>query len=550
MRNNVIFGEQTQINIFPSRTVDDFVIDVEIITKEIQSLYLSNSIPFVIGYSGGKDSSAVVQLIWNAISKLSIEERHKKIYVMTTDTQVENPLVSTWVKQSLVRMKNEAKMQQMPVEPYLLCPEIKDTFWTCLIGKGYPAPRHGFRWCTERLKITPTNHFIRQQIRENGEVILMLGTRKAESNKRASTMNKYEINSFQEQLNLKENISKPLRYSGSLPNAIIYSPLEDWRTDEVWMYLMQWENPWGGDNKELLAMYRGATADNECPLVVDTSTPSCGDSRFGCWVCTLVNKDKSMEAMIQNDEEKEWLQPLLDLRNELDIEDDRPKRDFRRIFGKVQLFERNLNGEISIEPIPGPYTKKWREYWLRRVLEAQESVRTNAPEDMKDITLITTEELSEIRRIWREEKHEFDDQLPKIYKQVTGETFQDPRPGADNNLLGSEEWDILADICAEDSMHLELLAKLIDTERQYFLKISRKGIYKDLEKCFESSSRSKEEAIENARYVYDLKNAAQSGNIAQVKEQLKESFSEPEKDPQKQLTWASMKFPTTDEEEE
>ncbi|MFM2377913.1 MAG: hypothetical protein RLZZ143_489 [Cyanobacteriota bacterium] len=550
MRNNVIFGEQTQISIFPSRTVDDFVIDIEIITKEIQNLYLSNSIPFVIGYSGGKDSSAVVQLIWNAISKLSIEQRNKKIYVMTTDTQVENPLVSTWVKQSLARMKNEAKIQQMPVEPYLLRPEIKDTFWTCLIGKGYPAPRHGFRWCTERLKITPTNHFIRQQIRENGEVILMLGTRKAESNKRASTMNKYEINSFQEQLNLKENISKPLRYSGSLPNAIIYSPIEDWRTDEVWMYLLQWENPWGGDNKELLAMYRGATADNECPLVVDTSTPSCGDSRFGCWVCTMVNKDKSMEAMIQNDEEKEWLQPLLDLRNELDIEDDRPKRDFRRIFGKVQLFERNLNGEISIEPIPGPYTKQWREYWLRRVLEAQESVRTNAPEEMKDITLITTEELSEIRRIWREEKHEFDDQLPKIYKQVTGETFQDPRPGADNNLLGSEEWDILADICAEDSMHLELLAKLIDTERQYFLKISRKGIYKDLEKCFESSSRSKEEAIENARYVYDLKNAAQSGNIAQVKEQLKESFSEPEKDQQKQLTWASMKFPTTVEEEE
>jgi DNA sulfur modification protein DndC len=413
MRNNVIFGEQTQISIFPSRTVDDFVIDIEIITKEIQNLYLSNSIPFVIGYSGGKDSSAVVQLIWNAISKLSIEQRNKKIYVMTTDTQVENPLVSTWVKQSLARMKNEAKIQQMPVEPYLLRPEIKDTFWTCLIGKGYPAPRHGFRWCTERLKITPTNHFIRQQIRENGEVILMLGTRKAESNKRASTMNKYEINSFQEQLNLKENISKPLRYSGSLPNAIIYSPIEDWRTDEVWMYLMQWENPWGGDNKELLAMYRGATADNECPLVVDTSTPSCGDSRFGCWVCTMVNKDKSMEAMIQNDEEKEWLQPLLDLRNELDIEDDRPKRDFRRIFGKVQLFERNLNGEISIEPIPGPYTKQWREYWLRRVLEAQQSVRTNAPEDMKDITLITTEELSEIRRIWREEKHEFDDQLPK-----------------------------------------------------------------------------------------------------------------------------------------
>ncbi len=130
-------------------------------------------------------------------------------------------------------------------------------------------------------------------------------------------------------------------------------------------------------------MYRGATADNECPLVVDTSSPSCGSSRFGCWVCTLVDKDTSLSMMVQNDQEKEWLQPLVELRNELDLLDDRERRDFRRLVGKVQLFERNLNGEISIEPIPGPYTKQWREYWLRRVLEAQESVRTNAPEEMK-----------------------------------------------------------------------------------------------------------------------------------------------------------------------
>jgi DNA sulfur modification protein DndC len=527
-------------SIFPNRAIEEFVEDIKSITQEIQELYCLDSIPWIIGVSWGKDSTAVLQLVWNAIASLPEEKRHKTIYVITTDTLVENPIVTAWVNKSISQLRIAAEQQKMPIEANILHPEVLARYWVCLIGKGYPAPRIRFRWCTERLKINPANQFIRQVVRESGEVILVLGMRKAESQKRANVMAKHEKGRLRDRLSPRP----------SLINSLVYTPIEDWRNDEVWMYLMQWENPWGGDNKELLAMYRGATADNECPLVVDTSTPSCGDSRLGCWVCTLVNKDKSMEAMIQNDQEKEWLQPLLDLRNELDIEDDRPKRDFRRIFGKVQLFERNLNGEISIEPIPGPYTKQWREYWLRRVLEAQESVRTNAPEEMKDITLITTEELSEIRRIWREEKHEFDDQLPKIYKQVTGETFQDPRPGADNNLLGSEEWDILADICAEDSMHLELLAKLIDTERQYFLKISRKGIYKDLEKCFESSSRSKEEAIENARYVYDLKNAAQSGNIAQVKEQLKESFSEPEKDPQKQLTWASMKFPTTDEEEE
>lgn len=529
-----------QTSLLPNRTIDEFVEDIKLLTQEVQKLYCLDEIPWIIGVSWGKDSSAVLQLIWNAIADLPLEKRQKTIHVITTDTMVENPIVSAWVRKSMEKLEKASEAHRMPFKSHLLYPAVEDRFWSGLIGKGYPAPRLKFRWCTGRLKINASNNFIREVIRNCGETILVLGIRKTESSRRAKVMEKLEAKRLRERLSPNAN----------MPNSLVYSPIEDWRTDEVWMYLMQWENPWGGDNKELLAMYRGATADNECPLVVDTSTPSCGDSRFGCWVCTLVNKDKSMEAMIQNDQEKEWLQPLLDLRNELDIEDDRPKRDFRRIFGKVQLFERNLNGEISIEPIPGPYTKKWREYWLRRVLEAQESVRTNAPEDMKDITLITTEELSEIRRIWREEKHEFDDQLPKIYKQVTGETFQDPRPGADNNLLGSEEWDILADICAEDSMHLELLAKLIDTERQYFLKISRKGIYKDLEKCFESSSRSKEEAIENARYVYDLKNAAQSGNIAQVKEQLKESFSEPEKDPQKQLTWASMKFPTTDEEEE
>jgi DNA sulfur modification protein DndC len=533
--------EGIQASIFPARSIDDFVKDIEKITTDIQELYLSNDLPFVAGYSGGKDSSTVVQLIWNAIQKLPIEKRTKPIYVMTTDTLVENPFVATWVKQSLETIKISANKAKIPVQPHLLDPDTKDTFWVCLIGKGYPAPRQGFRWCTERLKITPSNHFIRQRIRENGEIILFLGTRKAESNIRASTMARYEIDTFKDKLNLSKDFNASLRYSGSLPNAIIYSPIEDWRTDEVWMYLMQWENPWGGNNKDLLAMYRGATADNECPLVVDTSTPSCGDSRFGCWVCTMVNKDKSMEAMIQNDEEKEWLQPLLDIRNELDIQDDRPKRDFRRIFGKVQLFERNLDGQISIEPIPGPYTKQWREYWLKRVLEAQVQVRQNAPDDMKDITLITPEELSEIRRIWREEKHEFDDQLPKIYQQVTGEPFHDPRPGVDNSLLGSDEWDTLADICADDPMHLELLAKLLDTERQYFLKTYRKGIYGDLEKCFDSSSREREEAIQNAHHQRDIKNAAQTGDIDQIKEKLKDNYTEPDNKDQ-QLTWASMKF--------
>ena len=502
------------------RTVAELVEDIQTLTKEIQELYCLDAIPWIVGFSGGKDSTTVLQLIWNAIAALPLEKRTKTIHVISTDTLVENPIVSAWVRNSLERMKAASLEQGLPIEPHLLQPEIKDTFWVNLIGKGYPAPRNQFRWCTARLKINPANHFTREMVRASGEVILVLGTRKAESTKRAATMKKHQAGRVRDRLSP----------NASLPNSLIYTPIEDWRNDEVWIYLNQWENPWGNSNKDLFTMYRGATADNECPLVIDTSTPSCGASRFGCWVCTMVSQDKSMEAMIQNDEEKEWMQPLLDIRNELDEKNDRDRRDFRRIGGNVQLFERNVDGEISVEPIPGPYTKEWRETWLRRVLTAQTEIRRTGPEQVRDIILITPEELSEIRRIWLEDKHEFDDSLPRIYRLATGEPFRDARPGAENSLLGSDEWSVLEEICNADAMHLELMAKLLDTERQYRTMARRNGIYDALEKCFETSSRSPEEAIANAHYKRDLKNAAGVGNVETVK----------------QLTWASLKFQDQD----
>ena len=534
--------EIPQTSLFPPRTVAELVEDIEKLTKEIQELYCLDDVPWILGYSGGKDSGSVVQLVWYAIAALPSEKRTKKIYVITTDTLVENPIISAWVRKSLERMEAAAKEQGLPIEPHLLYPDIKNTFWVSLIGKGYPAPRHGFRWCTERLKIHPSNRFVRDVVRVKGEVILVLGTRKAESVRRAASMQKHEAGRVSDRLN-STSLKSLLYHSPSLPNSLIYSPIQDWRTDEVWIYLNQWQNPWGHSNKELFTLYRGATADSECPLVVDSSTPSCGDSRFGCWVCTMVNQDKSMEAMIQNDDDKEWMQPLLDIRNELDMKDDRKKRDFRRIYGRVELFERNVEGAISVEPIPGPYTKDSREYWLRRVLEAQTQIRRTAPPEMRDITLITHEELSEIRRIWLEEKHEFDDSLPRIYEEVTGEPFQDSRPGAEKKLLGSDEWTVLNEIC-EDEMHLELMARLLHTESQYHAK-SRRGIYDSIEKCFASSSRSKDEAIENAHYQRNLKNTVKAlkddrAEVHEVRQLFEQSDSNEAK--QLNLNWANIKF--------
>ena len=258
--------------------------EVESIKNDIKALYKSDDLPWVIGYSGGKDSTACLQLIWTAVKELEPESRKKPIYVISTDTLVENPIVAMWVEVSLETMRLSALEQGVPIIPQRLTPELSDRFWVNLIGRGYPAPRPMFRWCTSRLKINPSNNFILDIVAKNGEAILVLGTRKAESSARKRVMESYE-GSTRDLLSRNGN--------PKLDRVWIYPPIVSWTNDDVWEYLVTYPNPWGYDNKQLLNMYRGATQDNECPLVVDTSTPSCGDSRFGCFVCTLVDKDKS-----------------------------------------------------------------------------------------------------------------------------------------------------------------------------------------------------------------------------------------------------------------
>jgi DNA sulfur modification protein DndC len=453
--------------------------------EEVAALYTSDEIPWVIGYSGGKDSTATLQLIWLALSQLPADRRRKPVHVISTDTLVENPIVSLWVAKSLERIGTEAQKQDLPFSSHRLTPEPTNTFWVNLIGRGYPAPRPKFRWCTERLKIMPSTQFISSVVQKHGEAILVLGTRKAESAARARVMERFE----------EKRVRDRLSPNGSLPNSFVYSPLEDWSNDDVWLFLMQMRNPWGYNNKDLLTMYQGASADGECPLVVDTTTPSCGDSRFGCWVCTLVEKDKSMQAMIQNDQEKEWMLPLLELRNELDPpktpEGDRPLRDFRRMSGAVQLF--------NDRPIPGPYKQDVRANWLRKVLGAQRHIRENGPREVCDLELITIAELEEIRRIWVVEKHELEDTLPGVYSETTGERYPGGRID-DNLVMGAAEMGILRDLCGTDSLHFELARELLSIEKQYKSMLRRAGLFDAVEQAFHRGFyENEDDAVERAR---------------------------------------------------
>ncbi|WP_342215780.1 DNA phosphorothioation system sulfurtransferase DndC [Nocardia farcinica] len=457
-------GKPLNLTVRARSAFDDlgFAATVDALVKQTQHLYLSDGVPWVVGYSGGKDSTATLQLVWMALAGLEPEQRTKQVHVISTDTLVENPVVASWVMHSLEVMGAAAAEQGLPITPNRLTPAVNDTFWVNLIGRGYPAPGPKFRWCTERLKIKPSNTFIRNMVRAHGEAILVLGTRKAESSVRRARMAALE----------SRRVRDLLSPNASLPNALVYSPVENWSNDDVWTFLMQSPNPWGYSNKELLTMYQGASADGECPLVVDSSTPSCGDSRFGCWTCTLVEKDKSMAAMIQNDDEKEWMLPLLELRDRLNNAD-RTKRDFRRMNGSVQLFHD--------QPIPGPYTQEARSEWLQALLEAQVWIRENGPEYVRSLELITLAELEEIRRIWVVDKHEFEDKLPRIYEATIGEPYPG-RPLDEHLPLGSEMIAALQEV-ATDRLHFELVRELLDIEQRHRAQVRRAGLFEALEKA-------------------------------------------------------------------
>lgn len=465
--------------------IDKFPTVVENTIADIQNLYLMDSVPWLIGCSWGKDSTCVLQLVWSAIAQLPSHRRHKSVTIITNDTKVENPYVQIYVESSIQQLNEAARKQNMPFQAHLLSPPVKERFWVKIIGAGYSRPTTRHRWCTPRLKINPSEKFIKDKISQVGEAVMLLGVRKAESTNRAKNIAKHS----------KNEILKNLTPSQTLPNCNIFTPIVDWSTQFVWMYLLQWKNPWREDNRELFQLYRGATEDTECPLVIEKSTPNCGSSRFGCYTCTLVSREKSMEAMVYNDSEKEWLEPLLELHDMLAVENDRHRREYSVINQKVRFHNLKIGDSTILEPTPGKYKQEWRIHFLKKLLEAQVKIQTTAPPQFKKLELISNEELSEIRRIWIEEKAEIEDVLPKVYEEIIGKPYVEINPTrAELHFLDLDVYESLVDSTTNEK-HLRLIAGLLNIEKEYSLKSNRSGIYKDLEKTINLRSKSDAKAI-------------------------------------------------------
>lgn len=430
---------------------------------EIREVYLSDTRPWVVGYSGGKDSTCVLQMVWTALSSLPPEQRVKPVYVISSDTLVETPVIVRYIDVTLARIDKSAREQGLPFSSKKVVPTVERSFWVNLIGKGYPAPSRRFRWCTERLKIEPADAFIREKVAEFGEVVMVLGVRSSESATRAQVMSFHRIK------------GSVLSRHSSLLNAFVYAPIEGFSTDDVWSYLLQNASPWGNDNRDLVAMYRNA--QGECPVVVDKTTPSCGNSRFGCWVCTVVERDRSMENMIDSGED--WLEPLLEFRDLLSATQDPEKK-------KIYREHRRRSGHVAFigdtdQPVPGPYKLDFCKYLLERLLETQLNLQKNAPPG-EDSLLIQDAELHEIRKIWRSERGDWADSVPGIVRKVLKRELN--WVVEDAVSLGAEDAKLLDSLCTAHDVPTDLVIRLLDVEKAAHGLKRRHAVHTRIEEVF------------------------------------------------------------------
>ena len=104
--------------------------------EHIKKAYKEDNRPWVVGYSGGKDSTVVVQLVFEALSEMPKEELHKKVYVISSDTLVETPLIINSINQTLRRIQDEALKRNLPSEPHKVKPPAEQSYRVNRNGKG------------------------------------------------------------------------------------------------------------------------------------------------------------------------------------------------------------------------------------------------------------------------------------------------------------------------------------------------------------------------------------------------------------------------------
>lgn len=415
----------------------------ENIIEEMKMVYLHDNRPWMIGFSGGKDSTLLCSLVIEMLQRLNPDKRNKMVYIVSSDTMVENPIVMKYMHKMSELMSELSDELKIRVD--IIYPKIEDTFWCKVIGLGYPTPEApGFRWCTERLKIHPMNHYTLNTIKNNGEVVLLLGVRKAESVYRANNIKAREIE------------GKLLVPHNDIENAYVYNPLTEVPNEMVWPYLLKGDarTPWGSDNKVLYSMYQGNNLGEEQSVIGEIDKdkiPVTGNSRFGCWICTMVKEDKSLKAFIDRGET--WLEPLRDFRNRLiELRNMPEARENKRRNGSVYT---KADGERGL----GPYTLKTRELILKELLKLEEQTK---------LRLISIKELKYIDYLWDKEGDLSRRKLVNLYYEIKGKKL--PWDSYKVPIFPPDVIDEIKKQCEKNEVPFELISKLmieIDSNKNF-----------------------------------------------------------------------------------
>jgi DNA sulfur modification protein DndC len=331
----------------------------------IQKEYLSSTNPWYIGFSGGKDSSTILKLTFLALMNLKYPQ--KMVTVLYCDTGVDIPIFASLVKRTLASIENEANSYGIPIKTKIAIPLIQDSFFSKVIGKGYPTPTNKFRWCTDRLRIKPINSVLKST---NSKLnIVLLGIRKGESIERDKIIVRHETGK-----------DYYFRQSDNA-NTKIFAPIINYSTEDVWATIAYNPIPNSINAIELMALYRHS--GSECPIIKDPRGSPCGKGRFGCWTCTVVRKDKAVQSLVN--EGYDQLKPLLSFRNWLvQIRDNPTYRANKR-----------RNGQVGL----GPFTLSARKEILDKLLEA---------EHLSGYKLLTQEESNYIEACWIEDEGKWD----------------------------------------------------------------------------------------------------------------------------------------------
>ncbi|UAL49877.1 phosphoadenosine phosphosulfate reductase family protein (plasmid) [Sutcliffiella horikoshii] len=396
------------------------------IKEEMKDLYLRDNKEIVLATSFGKDSTMVLLLFWEMLLSLAPSDRHKKVHVITSNTEVETPDMHGYLVESIEKLNKVATSSNLPVIGNIAVPNLKDNYWVNILGKGNPpvSPNSRYRWCSSKLKINAVDQIMKAVIAggmislgEEYDIILAMGVRMQESIARNASIKKNQLDG---------DVGKFANHS-SYKNVLVYHPIKHLSGDQLWAYIDDYEYfPWGTSVAQLRHFYPEDIF--ECSLKTDGQGNSCGNGRNGCWTCTAVSEDKMLKNLVQKNSS---LTPLLEYKNILaQIRNDARYRmpvkriELKRTNKRMQQLgnsdnqldllgdgflksnEESVHDRIrtteyegfdraeEVEYNPGSLTIEARVFLLRKLLYIQEKTGFN---------LIPKEIVKYIQSIWREE---------------------------------------------------------------------------------------------------------------------------------------------------